>query len=30
MAKLTLPGGYATSNFVLSDDLHGGAFVKYA
>jgi autotransporter passenger strand-loop-strand repeat protein len=29
-ANLTLLGSYATSNFVLSNDLHGGTFVKFA
>jgi hypothetical protein len=28
-ANLTLLGSYATSNFVLSNDFHGGTFVKY-
>jgi autotransporter passenger strand-loop-strand repeat protein len=28
-ANLTLVGGYATSNFALSNDGHGGTFVKY-
>lgn len=27
LAHLTLTGAYATSNFVLSDDGHGGTFV---
>ena len=29
VAKLTLIGSYATSNFALANDGHGGTFVKY-
>ncbi len=29
VAKLTLLGSYVTSDFALSDDHHGGTFVKF-